>query len=95
LLSLLEGADIPSSKVYTVADIAADPQNRARGMVREVPDPHFGKVLQTGIVPLIAEDPNEVRWTGPEIGQHTNEVLREMLGLSDAEIAALRTEDAL
>lgn len=95
LLALLDRADIPASKVYTVEDIAADPQNLARGMVRAVPDDHFGTVLQAGIVPRIAENPGEVRWAGPAIGQHTQAVLGELLGLTEAEIAALRAEGAL
>jgi crotonobetainyl-CoA:carnitine CoA-transferase CaiB-like acyl-CoA transferase len=95
LLALLEKADIPSSKVYTVEDIAADPQYRARGMVRDMPDRHFGAVLQAGIVPLIAEGPGEVRWSGPDIGAHTEEVLGELLGLSARDIETLHKDGAL
>jgi crotonobetainyl-CoA:carnitine CoA-transferase CaiB-like acyl-CoA transferase len=89
-------ADIPSSKVYTAADIAADPQYRARAMVREVPDAHFaGPVLQAGVVPHMVEAPGGVRWAGPSIGAHTDEVLGELLGLDAAAIAALRDEGVI
>jgi crotonobetainyl-CoA:carnitine CoA-transferase CaiB-like acyl-CoA transferase len=64
-------------------------------MVREVPDKHFGKVLQAGVVPLVAVCPNEVRWAGPDIGEHTEEVLGELLGLAPGEIDGLRKEGAL
>jgi crotonobetainyl-CoA:carnitine CoA-transferase CaiB-like acyl-CoA transferase len=92
IVAMLQCADIPHSKVYTAADCAADAQYRARGMVREVEDPKLGKVLQAGIVPHIAESPGEVRWAGPEIGQHNSEILGGLLGMTEAEIAALRKE---
>ena len=96
LIELLNAADIPNSKAYTAADCAADPQYRARGMVREVEDPHFGrKVLQAGIVPHMSESPGTVRWAGPDIGAHNDEVLGHLLGLASSEIAVLREEGVI
>ena len=46
LIALPADADIPSSRAYTAADVAADEQYRARGMIRTVDDPHLGQVLQ-------------------------------------------------
>jgi crotonobetainyl-CoA:carnitine CoA-transferase CaiB-like acyl-CoA transferase len=89
---MLVEADIPATLVYSAAEIAADPQFRHRGMVREVADPAFGSVLHAGIVPHVADDPGEIRWPGPAIGAHTDEVLREVLGLSPDEVASLRQE---
>lgn len=89
LLEQLDAADIPNCKAYTAEDCAADTQYRARGMVREVPDPHFGKVLQTGIVPTIPESPGSVRWAGPDVGQHNREILRDLLHLSETDIDEL------
>ena len=89
---LLNQADIPNSKVYTAADAASDPQYLFRGMVREVEDPALGPVLHSGIVPHIPEAPGTIRWTGPDIGQHGEEVLAELCGLDAGEIAALRSE---
>jgi crotonobetainyl-CoA:carnitine CoA-transferase CaiB-like acyl-CoA transferase len=95
VLGRLEAAGIPASKIYTAADCAADPQYRFRGMVREAEDPVLGKVLQAGIVPTIPESPGTIRWTGPEIGQHTEEVLTGLLGLSAREITDLRAAGAI
>jgi crotonobetainyl-CoA:carnitine CoA-transferase CaiB-like acyl-CoA transferase len=64
-------------------------------MVREVDDPALGSVLQAGVVPHIPESPGEVRWTGPDIGQHTAEVLDELLGLDADAVNSLRQEGAL
>ncbi len=89
-LAMLEKANIPASKVYTAADCAGDPQYRFREMVREVEDPLFGKVLHTGIVPHVPESPGVIRWAGPRIGQHTNEVLSGLLGMTQQQIEKLR-----
>lgn len=90
----LSEADIPSSKAYTAADAAEDPQYRFRGMVREVEDPLLGTMLHAGIVPHIPESPGEIRWAGPEIGQHSEEVLAEA-GYSVAEVAAFMSAGAV
>jgi crotonobetainyl-CoA:carnitine CoA-transferase CaiB-like acyl-CoA transferase len=91
----LSGADIPCTLVYTAAECAADPQFRHRGMVREVDDPRFGRVLHAGVVRHVPEDPGQVRWPGPAVGAHTDEVMAELLGLRPEEVAALRTEGVL
>ncbi len=95
LIARLDANDIPNSKAFTAADCAADPQYRARGMVREVPDRHFGTVLQAGMVPHVPESPGAVRWTGPDLGEHNREVLAELLRLDEAAIAALEEEGVL
>ena len=87
---ILSQADIPCTRVYTAAECAADPQFRARGMVREVDDPLLGRVLHAGIVPHVTDDPGTVRWPGPAIGAHTEEVLHELLALSCDDVEALR-----
>jgi crotonobetainyl-CoA:carnitine CoA-transferase CaiB-like acyl-CoA transferase len=88
----LTKAGIPNTRAFTAADVAADPQLRFRKMVREVDDPHFGAMLHAGVVPHFPDDPGEVSWAGPEIGEHTDEVLREVAGLSPDQIARLRSE---
>lgn len=96
LIALLEEADIPNSKAYTAADCANDPQYLARGMVREVVDPHFERpVLHAGIVPHMPESPGAVRWTGPDIGQHNDEVMHELLGMAPQDVARLRNEGVM
>ncbi|WP_111735691.1 CaiB/BaiF CoA transferase family protein [Roseovarius amoyensis] len=95
LLAVLDRAQVPSSKIFTIADCAEDPQYRARGMVREVSDPALGPLLHPGIVPRINEAPGGIRWTGPEIGAHTEEVLTELLGYNNAQLKALRDGGAV
>ena len=95
LLAALDEADIPASRIYTAADIAADPQYRQRGMVRTVEDPVLGPMLHAGVAPHFPQDPGEIRWAGPTVGQHTDEVLGERLGFSAAEIAGLRADEVI
>jgi crotonobetainyl-CoA:carnitine CoA-transferase CaiB-like acyl-CoA transferase len=88
----LQETDIPSSQVYSAAECAVDPQFLHRGMVRTVQDPLLGDVLHTGIVPHIPDDPGRIRWTGPAVGEHTDEVLAGHLGMDRTQIEALRAE---
>jgi crotonobetainyl-CoA:carnitine CoA-transferase CaiB-like acyl-CoA transferase len=92
---ILREADIPCTLVYTASECAADPQFRHRGMVREVEDPLFGRVLHAGVVPHVPENPGQVRWPGPPVGAHTDEVMSELLGLQPHEIAELRVAGVL
>jgi crotonobetainyl-CoA:carnitine CoA-transferase CaiB-like acyl-CoA transferase len=96
LIRLLKEADIPSSKVYNAADIAADPQYRERGMVREVADPTFDRpVLHPGVVPHFSGEPAAIRWPGPAVGAHNDEVLQGLLGMSADEVAELREQGVI
>lgn len=86
----LDEAGIPSTRAFTVADCATDPQFLARGMVREVQDPLHGPVLHPGVVPRIDGAVPPPRSTGPDIGADNEEVLRELLGKTAEDIAALK-----
>ncbi|RQU32785.1 CoA transferase [Burkholderia cenocepacia] len=88
-------ADIPCSRVFTASDIAHDPQFRERGMILPVDDPLTGPTLHTGVVPRIPECGSGIRWPGPRIGQHTDEVLTGLLGLDDREVSRLREEGVI
>jgi formyl-CoA transferase len=92
VLDTLDAANIPASKVYTIADVAADAQFRARRMVTEVDDPRLGRVLHPGAVPMFADLDRDaqIRWAGPALGQHTDEVLGHLVGLDAGAIAELR-----
>jgi crotonobetainyl-CoA:carnitine CoA-transferase CaiB-like acyl-CoA transferase len=83
---LLEGAEVPAGRVYTIADIASDPHYRARGMIEPVDVPGAGPVLQPGVVPKFQDGgpAGGVRWVGPRLGAHNDEVFGGLLGLDDA-----------
>jgi crotonobetainyl-CoA:carnitine CoA-transferase CaiB-like acyl-CoA transferase len=93
---ILADADIPSTLIYTIEDCANDVQFIDRNMILSIDDPNFGKVLHPGVVPKMSgEDPGGVAWPGPDIGAHTNSVLREVLKMEIDEIEALRVEGVL
>jgi crotonobetainyl-CoA:carnitine CoA-transferase CaiB-like acyl-CoA transferase len=88
---LLEAAGIPAGPIYSVADIMADPQFAARDMIQTVDVPGLGALRMPGIVPRLEETPGQIRWPGPPLGAHNDEIYGELLGLDQAEITALRT----
>jgi formyl-CoA transferase len=93
---ILNRAEVPAAPVYSIADIAKDPQFRARAMLLEVDGPgDIGKLLIPGFVPKFEEAPGQFRWLGPRVGQHTEKVLREQLGLAAEEIATLVAEGVI
>jgi formyl-CoA transferase len=89
VLGVLEKADVPSGKIYDIADIAKDAHYAARGMIREHALPDGGSVKLPGIVPALSETPGETKWLGPPLGAHTREVL-SALGYSDGELKDLK-----
>ncbi|MRH91104.1 CoA transferase [Nocardia sp. SYP-A9097] len=92
-LQLLEAAAIPCGPIYTAADIVADEQYKARNMIQHFPvdvgEPEPKQVGFTGIVPVIGEQSLPIRNIGPDLGEHTREVLSGLLGMPDNEIDAL------
>ena len=93
---ILADADIPSTLIYTIEDCANDVQFIDRDMILAIDDPNFGKVLHPGVVPKMSgENPGGVAWPGPDVGAHTNSVLRELLKIGIDEIEALRVEGVL
>jgi len=94
LEEMLRQAEVPTSRVYTIADIYADPHFAAREMLRQVPHPVLGHTTQTGVVPRLSATPGSIRHTGPALGQDNPSVLNDELNLSPSAIEALRNEGA-
>jgi len=90
-----DGAGVPCAPVYTVDQLVDHPQLVARGMIERVPHPKLGEMLVPGVVIKMSETPGAIRTLGPELGQHTDDVLTELLGLSGDEIARLRAEQVI
>ena len=89
VLAALDAAQVPAGKIYTVADIAADPHYAARGMLQTVTMGDGASLMVPGIVPRLSATPGGQWRNAPALGQDSNAVLREV-GLTDAQIAALR-----
>lgn len=89
VLEVLEKAEVPSGRIYDIADIAADPHYQARGMFEQVTLPGGQPLKLPAIVPKLGATPGETEWVGPALGQHTDEVL-EAIGYAAEQRAALR-----
>lgn len=89
VLNVLEAAAVPSSRVFTVADIYQDPHYRARHMIEQFTLPDGAPIDLPGVVPKLSETPGQTRWVGPELGQHTAEILAT-LGRTPEQIALLK-----
>jgi len=89
VLQKMEQAEVPAGRIYSAADIAADPHYAARGMLVDGVAGDGEPLKQPGVVPKLSATPGAIRRAAPKLGEHTDEVLREA-GYSNAEIAALR-----
>ncbi|MBR0817817.1 CaiB/BaiF CoA-transferase family protein [Bradyrhizobium liaoningense] len=94
ILARLDVADIPAGRIYSVADIVDDPHYAAREMILPTELPGDVTVKMPGIAPKLSDTPGTVRWSGPTLGQHTDEVLTS-LGLQAGDIAQLRRSGAV
>ncbi len=89
VLAVLDAAHVPAGRIYTIADIAADPHYRARGMLAQVTMDDGSKLAVPGIVPKLSRTPGGHRRNAPALGQDTDAVLRE-IGLTLDQIQALK-----
>jgi formyl-CoA transferase/CoA:oxalate CoA-transferase len=93
--ALLVAKGIPVGTVNTLAEVVEHPQVKARGSLVEMDHPSVGKVRVVGVPMRLSSTPGSVRTPSPRLGQHTDEVLRELLGLGKAELAGLRASRAI
>ncbi len=90
LLNLLEAHGVPAGRIYRAPDMIEDPHFKAREVIVSVPHPVFGQVRMQNAFPKLSATPGQVRWPGPDLGAHTDEVLTDVAGLSSEAIAGLR-----
>jgi crotonobetainyl-CoA:carnitine CoA-transferase CaiB-like acyl-CoA transferase len=83
---------VPVSRVYSVDEIVADPQVQSRRSIVEVDDHQLGPIKQQAPVPRLDRTPLKVASGAPRLGEHTEEVLTGLLGMTPDEIAQLRDE---
>lgn len=89
LEAALEKHGVPAGKIYRPVDMLADPQFRARESIISVDHPVLGPVSMQNVFPKLSRTTGTVRWPGPELGQHTEEVLAGV-GITDQELSTLR-----
>jgi len=90
VIEVLAQAGVPTGKVFTAEDMVEDPHYAARENVVTVEDPELGAFPMQNVVPRLSDTPGEVRWTGPMLGQHNDEIYGGLLKLGEEERAGLR-----
>jgi crotonobetainyl-CoA:carnitine CoA-transferase CaiB-like acyl-CoA transferase len=93
-LAVLEQAGVPAGPVYSIEQVYRDPQVQAREMVVDVEHPTAGPTRAIGLPVKLSATPGRIRRPAPTLGQHTDEILRE-LGLDAEAILALRERKAV
>ena len=91
IVGLFETEGLTAAPVYDIADIMEDQHFKARHTFIELPDPELGTVTMNAPTPRLSETPGTVRWAGPPLGAHNREVYAGLLGLTDEEMARLKT----
>ncbi len=86
----LDRFGVPATKVYAISDVVADPHVDAREQVLMVESDVYGALLQPGIVPRLNGTPGAVSQRAPRLGEHNDEVYREVLGLGAEEYEGYR-----
>lgn len=92
IVELLAARGVAVGMAYRAPEMLDDPHFRARDVITRVDDPRHGPLAMQNVFPRLSDSPGAVRHTGPELGQHTEEVLAERLGLDAAAVADLRAK---
>jgi crotonobetainyl-CoA:carnitine CoA-transferase CaiB-like acyl-CoA transferase len=95
VIDVCENAQVPAGLVCSPADLVDNEQIVARGNIVTVPDTDGRQVAMPNVIPALSATPGRVRWAGPRLGEHTDEVLATLLGLSKPDIEMLRSDGAI
>jgi crotonobetainyl-CoA:carnitine CoA-transferase CaiB-like acyl-CoA transferase len=93
-LEIMEAAEVPSGRIYSIEDIVRDPQYRARGMIEETRLGDGSPLKVPAVVPKLSATPGGTRWLGPNLGEHTDAVLAD-LGYDAGRIERLRASGVI
>lgn len=91
----LDKHGVPISAIYNIEDIFNDEHYKERENIVQVEHPRLGSIKMPGIVPKFSETPGSIRNIGPDLGEHTDSILKELVGLNDKEISKLRENNVI
>jgi formyl-CoA transferase len=90
LLDLLNAHGVPAGRIYKARDMLSDPHFAAREAIVRLAHPELGEFAMHNVVPKLSDSPGRVRHVGPELGEHNDEIYRDLLGMSAEELTSLR-----
>jgi formyl-CoA transferase len=90
LLDRLNTHGVPAGRIFKAKDMLTDPHFAAREAIVRLAHPELGEFAMHNVVPKLSDSPGRVRRVGPELGEHNEEIYRDLLGLGDDELASLR-----
>ncbi|HEX9465419.1 MAG TPA: CoA transferase [Alphaproteobacteria bacterium] len=92
----LQNADVPATRVYTMADIFRDRHVAARRMIADVPDAELTSIKMANVFPRLSETPGRIRHAGGGVaGRDTRRVLKDLLRLSDPDVDRLAADGTI
>ena len=86
LHALLVEHQIPTGRIFRAPEMLEDPHFAARQAIVRLLHPELGELPMQNVAPKLSASPGSLRWVGPELGQHNQEVLQGLLGLSAADL---------
>ena len=95
LLEHLDNHAVPAGKIYKAPDMMEDPHFQAREAIVHVEHPEFDNLYMQNVFPKMSDTPGAVKWPGPELGSHNEEVYGELLGKSADDLAAMKDDGTI
>lgn len=95
LEALMEESGVPAGRIFRAPDMLDDPHMRAREAIVRLAHPRFGEFAMQNVAPRLSDTPGGVRHLGPDLGQHTDEVLSAALGADADQLARWRAEGVI
>lgn len=100
VIQVMSGARVPAGKILNIEDIINEEQYQQRGMFEKTQPPdakdgHLEDVVVPAMLPLLSRTKGKTLWAGPELGSHTEEILKSELHMSDQQIASLRSSGVI
>ena len=92
VLALMHEHGVPAGRIYRAPEMLEDPHFSSRESIVTVPHPDIGDFRMQNVFPRLSETPGSVRWVGPGLGEHNDEILKDLLGLSDEAISAAQAD---
>lgn len=89
LLALCDAGGVPAATLYSVADIFEDPQYKLRENIKVMPS-RIGPLAVQNVIPRLSGTPGGIEWLGAALGEHNDEIFRDLLGVSAGKLAELK-----